>query len=1056
MRQRAAPVVQVVFWVLFLLATPAASAERVLDDFEKVSGWSRSSSPGAVVEIAQDTGRDSMGMRIDFDFHGGAGFVFVRKEIKLPLPANFAFSFDLRGDAKPNDFQFKLVDPSGHNVWWRRHPDFEFPADWRRIVVRRSGLEFAWGPSAGAPLQRVGAIELAIATGAGGKGSIWIDDLRFEKRRPPLPNGRPPKPLASTSLDGRAPALAIDGKPETSWHSGGVADDQWMLLDFGEGREYGGLVIDWDVEDFAAAYDVEASDDRESWTVAYSSERGNGGRDYVYLPEGESRYLRIHMHHSSRDHGYGIANLIVKPFDFSASPNRFFGAIAQETRPGLYPKYLYDKQTYWTVIGVEGDVQDSLMNEEGMLELGLGSFSLEPFLYVDGKLVTWRDVQRVPELQEGYLPIPSVEWRDDRLLLKVTAFAAGKAGASALYARYRVRNDREDHEHVTLFVTLRPFQVTPPWQSLNMSGGVSEIHKIVFEDNTVRVNDEWSVVSAPAPARFGAVTFEAGPLTDLLERGEVPVETAVEDGFGFASGVLRYDLELPPGAEEEIVLMVPYHGEGSLELPAGPDAQRRVVELQEESAAGWRGRLSRVELQLPPEAARLVQTVKSSLAYALINRDGPALQPGSRNYARFWIRDGAMSSAALLDMGFTTETRAFLEWFVEFQEPSGRIPCCVDRRGADPVAEHDSHGQFVYAVGEYYRHTGDAGFVNDMWPHIVKAVEYLDSLRLQRTTENYRTPELNAYYGLLPESISHEGYSARPVHSYWDNFFALRGFKDAATLALIVGDADNAVRFAALRDDFETDLRASIGRAMQTHKIDFIPGSVELGDFDPTSTTIALLPGGEFEDFQPALTRTFERYYEYFVGRRDRTIASEAYTPYELRSVGALVRLGQRERALEVLDYLMQGQRPAAWNQWAEVVWTDPELPRFIGDMPHTWVSSGLVRSLRVMLSYERDEDQALVLAAGVPASWLDGPGVGVKRLSTHFGVLHYNLRSGGDGRYVMRIEGDLRMPPGKIEVHPPLPRPIKAVTLNGRPLQLFAPDAVTVDEFPADLIIEF
>jgi hypothetical protein len=1046
--------------VALLLSLRAAAAavppERVIDDFETSTVWSRNASPGAVVEVAQDSGHDGMGMRIDFDFQGGAGFVFVRRELNLPLPANYAFSFDLRGDAQRNDFQFKLVDPSGHNVWWRRHPDYEFPSQWQRVVVRRSRVEYAWGPDP-APLKSVGAIEFAIATGQGGKGSIWIDNLRFEKRRAPMPDGRPPKVRASTSLDGHDPSLAVDGQhPETVWRSGSVADDQWMILDFGESREYGGLVIDWDAVDFATSYDVEASEDEKSWSVEYSSERGNGGRDYVYLPEGESRYLRIHMRRSSRAQGYGIASLMVKPFDFSASPNRFFGAMAQEGRPGLYPKYLYDKQTYWTVIGVEDDVQDSLMNEEGMIELGLGSFSLEPFLYVDGKLLTWQDVQREQQLQEGYLPIPSVQWRDTGLSLQITAFAAGKPGASALYARYRVRNDRQEHEHVSLFVTLRPFQVTPPWQSLNMSGGVSEIRKIAFAGDRVQVDDEWTVVCARPPARFGAVTFEGGPLTDVLERGEVPADISVHDAFGFAAGALRYDFELPPGAEDEVVLMVPYHGTNAVELPSGPDAQRRVGEIQERMAADWRSRLSRVEIELPPEAVKLVHTAKSSLAYALINRDGPALQPGSRNYARFWIRDGAMSSAALLDMGFTSEARAFLEWFVEFQEPSGRIPCCVDRRGADPVAEHDSHGQFIYAVGEYYRHTGDAGFVHDMWPYIVKAADYLNSLRMQRTTENYRTPELNAYFGLLPESISHEGYSARPVHSYWDNFFALRGFKDAATLAVVVGDADSANRFAALRDDFDRDLSASISKAMEQHKIDFIPGSVELGDFDPTSTTIALLPGGEFKAFQPALMRTFDRYYEYFTGRRDGRIESEAYTPYELRSVGALVRLGERQRALEVLDFLMQGQRPAAWNQWAEVVWRDRDLPRFIGDMPHTWVSSGFVRSLRVMLSYERDEDHALVLAAGVPASWLNGPGVGVKRLSTHFGVLHYNLRAAGDGRYVMRIDGDLRMPPGKIEVRPPLPRPIKAVSLNGVPLQGFAADAVTVGEFPADLVIEF
>ena len=37
----------------------------------------------------------------------------------------------------------------------------------------------------------------------------------------------------------------------------------------------------------------------------------------------------------------------------------------------------------------------------------------------------------------------------------------------------------------------------------------------------------------------------------------------------------------------------------------------------------------------------------------------------------------------------------------------------------------------------------------------------------------------------MPESISHEGYSAKPMHSYWDNFFALLGLR--ALFVLVEG-----------------------------------------------------------------------------------------------------------------------------------------------------------------------------------------------------------------------------------------------------------------------------
>jgi hypothetical protein len=207
-----------------------------------------------------------------------------------------------------------------------------------------------------------------------------------------------------------------------------------------------------------------------------------------------------------------------------------------------------------------------------------------------------------------------------------------------------------------------------------------------------------------------------------------------------------------------------------------------------------------------------------------------------------------------------------------------------------------------------------------------------------------------------------------------------------------------------------------------------------------------------------ALDRTFERYWSTVEERAHGSGTSGSYSPYELRNVEALVRLGRRERAYELLTAIFRDQRPAAWNQWAEIVWRDPGAPRFIGDMPHTWVGSSFVRALRTMLAYEREEDRALVLAAGVPAEWLagGGPGVGVKRLPTYFGVLTYTLRPEGDGAFRLRLSGDLSVPPGGIVLMPPLPRVLTAVTVNGTPLTDFTTDTATIHEFPADVVLEY
>ncbi len=156
--------------------------------------------------------------------------------------------------------------------------------------------------------------------------------------------------------------------------------------------------------------------------------------------------------------------------------------------------------------------------------------------------------------------------------------------------------------------------------------------------------------------------------------------------------------------------------------------------------------------------------------------------------------------------------RDYIDWYARYQYPSGKIPCVVDARGADPVPEHDSHGQFIFAVMEYFRFTHDTTWLRGKFEHVQRTVRYIQELRSQRKTELYRTgdPTQRACYGLVPESISHEGYSDHPMHSYWDNFFVIRGLKDAAEIARILGDSARAAEYAAERDDARAALYASM------------------------------------------------------------------------------------------------------------------------------------------------------------------------------------------------------------------------------------------------------
>lgn len=1055
--------------LVLAVSVSAAFAQEtiVLDDFERIDSWAAHPADGVELTIGSDPGVAGQAMRLDFRFLKGGGYAIARRALDLELPENYAFTFMIRGDAPSEHLEFKLIDSTNENVWWSVRRDMEFPGDWARFTIKRRQIQFAWGPIGGGEIRRVAALELAITAGSGGEGTVWIDQLEL---RPLPPADAAPPPLiatASSARSGFGASLAVDGDPTTRWVCEEGDGGPWLRIDAGIAREFGGVSIDWAAGGAIPGYALEGSDDGEEWTELRRVEGSNGGRDHLFLPESEARFLRLRMAPAAGAPVAGIAELRLQPLSWSSSREVFFREVASEHRRGLFPRGISGEQSFWTVLGVDGDRREALMNEDGMIETGMRAFSVEPFLLLeDRRLVTWADAAARLSLDHGGAPIPAVTWSVDNLGMTVTAFGRGEPGASSILVRYRIRNLGAEERTPKLVLALRPFQVNPPAQFLNHPGGTAPIRTIDLDGadarsngGTARVNGREAVVSLRSPSAGGASSFDSGDIVaDWIAEGTLPDTQRADDSFEAASGAWIYDLSLPARGEEEIALWIPLYD--GLAAPVGT-ADRLDAE-QESTRTRWQKSIKKVQLNIP-EGEGIVQTLYSQIAYIMINRAGPAIQPGTRAYARSWIRDGSLTCSALLRMGIDEPVREFIEWFAPYQYANGKVPCCVDARGSDPVPEHDSSGQLIFLIAEYYRYTGDRELADRMWPNVDRAAAYLDSLRRERMTPEYEAMDKREFYGILPPSISHEGYSAKPMHSYWDDFFALRGFRDAAYLAGELGHEGDAARLRSIAGEFQDDLLASIAAAMQRHGIDYIPGCADMGDFDATSTTIALSPvGADAVLPREALERTFERYYEFFKARKEGA-PWEAFTPYEMRTIGAFVRLGWRERAHELVDYFLAHRRPPEWEQWPEIVWSDLRTPRFQGDLPHTWVGSDYVRSILDFFVYVEDRSESIVLMAGVAAEWvLEDGGLRVLRMPTPYGEVSYTAR--GTGSYTMHgtgpggievlIEGNLRMPAGGIRVYAPFPWGVEGASVDGVPAQTDPEGRLIVRSLPARILI--
>ncbi|MEY6430811.1 discoidin domain-containing protein [Thioalkalicoccus limnaeus] len=1018
---------------------------KILFDLGHPAHWQAIAPGDAELALSAEAGRGGLVLRLDFDFHGGGGFVVARKPCALTLPDDFAIEAELRGIGPPNTLELKLVDPTNANVWRFQQADFALDPTWHTLRIPASRIDYAWGPAGGGAPREIGAIEVALVAGSGGRGSLWISALRLLDPGPPLPV------LASASSEspGHEAARVLDGRPDTGWRAAAGDPASWLRIDFQGPREFGGLALRWEEPWRPRAFVVEASDDGMDWRVLTQVESGLGEINQVRVPEGCARLLRLRLSAPDRGEPIALISLEVLSRRVAKSVNEWFHGLAERVPRGHYPRWLYREQTYWTTFATPRGPVPALLNEDGMVEIEPAAFSIEPFIYRDGALIGWADCVTTPSLARGDLPIPSVTWELDDLTLTITGFAAGSGQVARPVIRYRLRNHTQQPRTPRLFLAVRPFQVCPPWQANGAVGGVSPVRQIACRGATIWVNDDLALLVNPPPDAAGVATYDQGPISDHLARGAPPTATEANDRFGFASAALAFDLALAPGGEAE-VLLTWRPDEARFPLPEQPAAV-----LLAAAEAHWAATLDVVGLELPPPAQTAARVCRSAIAHILINRDGVALQPGPRRYRRAWIRDGAVMAAALLRWGRPAEAGAFVRWYADLQRTDGNVPCCVDHQGIDWLPEHDSHGQLIFTIAEHLRFTGDLEFADALWPVVDRAVGYLERLRAQRLSAAYRVPERRTRFGLLPESASHEGYLAQPVHAYWDDFWALRGFKDAAWLAEALGRNDQSARLAELRDDFRTTLLSSLRRTMTERAIDYLPGSVEWADPDPAAVANALTLIDEAHHLPAAaLHRTFDRFLERFRAMHQGGADWTNYTPYEIRILGALVRLGRREEAHELLDFYLAERRPPAWNQWPEIAWRNPRAPGHQGDLPHSWIGAEYALAFRDLFVHERDADAALVVAAGVPEHWLAGGELRLTGMPTAHGVLDMELARRPAGDLRLRLHGRLRMPPGGIRFAPPPADQPRTIRANG----VVMPDAGTpeilISRIPAEITL--
>lgn len=146
--------------------------------------------------------------------------------------------------------------------------------------------------------------------------SIWEFEIFTDKKELPAESPmqsdkiiKPIKPVSTeaSSLQGSeyAASNAVDGDTATRWSSLS-SDPQWLVLNLGEPKEVGKIVLNWETA-FAKSYKIQISADKENWRDIFTTDAGKGGIEEVQLKEPvRARYVRLLGLKRATEYGYSL------------------------------------------------------------------------------------------------------------------------------------------------------------------------------------------------------------------------------------------------------------------------------------------------------------------------------------------------------------------------------------------------------------------------------------------------------------------------------------------------------------------------------------------------------------------------------------------------------------------------------------------------------------------------------------------------------------------------------------------------------------------------------
>ena len=630
------------------------------------------------------------------------------------------------------------------------------------------------------------------------------------------------------------------------------------------------------------------------------------------------------------------------------------------------------KGKVWSIIAAPGSANLSFVDPTGAFQPFRDTYSIHYFLYDRDRGELCEPRKPTCTFSCGCIPTASVMMGS--LAASYETFTSGGGCVSIA----RIRNEGNKPRRLSLFV------VAVPYQLIGKQCGSVDIER---DGRSLMVGGRALLSSDSAPAAGAAYVAKVDDatcdITGYVRNGGLPYTQHVHGKLSvITSGALRFDLALEPTQSRQIVL----RSLGAVRQPVGVLRKRFVRE--------WRSRLDRVGLELPDK--RCEHCFRASVMYLnMLSASGKPV-PGPTKYKLFWVRDCAYMADALYYAGQGDMIPSALEGLRSMQLPNGGFRA----RSTASDNELDAHGEAIYAFVQQYRRTRDKKWLASVWPSIASACRYV---RAKRS-------------GILPASVSAEDLGKEDQQHYWDDFWCVRGLRDASFAARELGKSADAAWMAAEAESLAKATRTSITSAMVRHSIGYIPNGPDevASSAMARGTSCALWPCEAMDPADPLVRRSFDTYWRKWIAPDSGGFVHKGhFWPYAGMDLAQdYLILGQRDRAWKILDWTLDHDPARGLYSWPEGVFRG-DLTLAEGDMPHGWMCAGYVSLVRNMLVRESGRD--LVLLSGVPDSWLrPGMRIVVKDFPTQFGDVSYRAEMVGGS---LRVATWGARPAGKIMI---------------------------------------